>query len=82
MATARGEGGVSPQRGDTGDTRGRSGGREGGFDGSHLEVLLLQDLLPPAYQEGGAHVQVEVGEALGLGLDGGERGEHTSPLRE
>lgn len=35
---------------------------------THLEVLFLQNLLPPVHQESSTHVQVEVGEALGLGL--------------
>lgn len=33
---------------------------------SHLEISLPEDLLSPAEQEGSTHVQVEVGEALGL----------------
>lgn len=34
----------------------------------YLEISLLQYFFPPSHQEGGAHVQVEMGEALWFSL--------------
>lgn len=34
----------------------------------YLKIPLLQDLLPPPHQKGGAHVEMEMGEALRFSL--------------